>query len=219
MNELESAYIRPLSFYGAGSFGINPATIPVHTFMAAFYLGSYLGEEGIQKGISGDGLQLAPDLTHQLHPHRQGERPVSQLGAGQAGGGSGRLRRGNHAQRRWITLRGEWDEPVHGDAAVWCTPRRSSPGILEGITRNSVIDLLRGEGVDVREMELARGSLYDSRRGVSHRHRRRGDSDPGDRSTGGRSGEPGPVTRRAQELFSDAVAGKLSDYRDWLTFI
>jgi branched-chain amino acid aminotransferase len=68
-------------------------------------------------------------------------------------------------------------------------------------------------------MELARGSLYTADevfltgtaaevtpiREIDHR------------VVG--PGEPGPITRRAQELFSDAVAGKLSDYRDWLTFI
>jgi len=33
------------------------------------------------------------------------------------------------------------------------------------------------------------------------------------------NGDPGPVTRKAQDLFSDAVAGKLPDYKDWLTFV
>jgi branched-chain amino acid aminotransferase len=36
VNDLESAYIRPFVFYGAGAFGINPKASPVHNYMAAF---------------------------------------------------------------------------------------------------------------------------------------------------------------------------------------
>ncbi len=32
-------------------------------------------------------------------------------------------------------------------------------------------------------------------------------------------GEPGPVTRKAQDLFSDLVAAKIPEYRHWLSFI
>ena len=91
-----------------------------------------------------------------------------------------------------------------------------SAGILEGITRNSVIELLRDEGVEVREVDLARGALY-----------------AGDemfltgtaaevtpiRAVDGRlvgEGQRGPVTKKAQELFAAAVAGKLDDYRHWI---
>jgi branched-chain amino acid aminotransferase len=94
-----------------------------------------------------------------------------------------------------------------------------SAGILEGITRNSVMELLGDEGVEVREMDLARGALY-----------------AGDemfltgtaaevtpiRSVDGRvvgDGTRGPITKKAQELFAAAVAGKLDDYRHWLEFV
>ena len=33
------------------------------------------------------------------------------------------------------------------------------------------------------------------------------------------SGKPGPVTRKAQDMFAAAVAGKLEDYRHWLEFV
>jgi branched-chain amino acid aminotransferase len=33
------------------------------------------------------------------------------------------------------------------------------------------------------------------------------------------AGEPGPVTRKAQDLFSDLVAAKIPEYRHWLTFV
>ena len=218
VNELESAYIRPLSFYGAGSFGINPASLPVHTFMAAFYLGSYLGEEGIQKGITatvsswrrishtsfiptakGSGQYLNSVLAKQEAVQNGFDEAIMLNDGGSLSEGSG--------MNLFTVSRG-----------VVFTPPVSA-GILEGITRNSVIDLLRGEGVEVREMELARGSLY-----VADEVFLTGTAAEVtpireiDRRVVG-AGEPGPITRRAQELFSDAVAGKLSDYQDWLTFI
>jgi branched-chain amino acid aminotransferase len=79
--------------------------------------------------------------------------------------------------------------------------------------------LLRSEGIEVHESELARGSLYTADEvfltGTA------AEVTPV-RSIDGRdvgTGEPGPVTRKAQEMFSDLVAAKLPDYRDWLSFV
>lgn len=94
-----------------------------------------------------------------------------------------------------------------------------SAGILEGITRHSVIELLRDDGVEVREIDLARGALYTGDEmfltGTA------AEVTP-IRSVDGRlvgDGNRGPVTQKAQELFAAAVAGKLDDYRHWLEFV
>jgi branched-chain amino acid aminotransferase len=98
------------------------------------------------------------------------------------------------------------------------TPPVSS-GILEGITRNSVIDLLGDEGIRVIEVEIARGSLYTADEvfltGTA------AEVTPV-REIDGRpigTGEPGPITRKAQDLFSDLVAAKIPEYRHWLSFV
>lgn len=94
-----------------------------------------------------------------------------------------------------------------------------SAGILEGITRDSVIELLRNDGIEVVEENLARGSLYLADEvfltGTA------AEVTPV-REIDGRvvgSGEPGPVTRKAQDLFSQVVAGKIPEYRHWLSFV
>jgi len=52
VNDLTNAYIRPLSFFGAGSLGVVPsADVPVDTVIIAIEWGAYLGEEGMTKGI------------------------------------------------------------------------------------------------------------------------------------------------------------------------
>ena len=50
-NKLPSCYIRPLVFRGAGEMGVNPLNCPVHTMIAVWKWGAYLGDEAIQNGI------------------------------------------------------------------------------------------------------------------------------------------------------------------------
>ncbi len=50
-NQLESAYIRPIAFYGSEKMGVSPKGAKVHISIAAWEWGAYLGEEGLEKGI------------------------------------------------------------------------------------------------------------------------------------------------------------------------
>ena len=50
-NKLTSAYIRPLSFYGSESMGIHAKGLGVHTIVAAWHWGAYLGADGMERGI------------------------------------------------------------------------------------------------------------------------------------------------------------------------
>ena len=103
---------------------------------------------------------------------------------------------------------------VHGD--VVHTPPVSS-GILEGITRNSVMELLTAEGVEIREIEIARGSLYVADEvfltGTAAEVTPVREID--DRQVG--TGKPGPITSLAQTRFAEVVGGKDPDYSHWLT--
>ena len=218
VNELESAYIRPQVFYGLGAAGLNPSGNPVHTYMAAFYLGSYLGEDGMRNGITamvsswrrishtsfiptakGSGQYLNSILAKQEAVRSGVDEALMLNDEGSVSEATG--------MNLFIVRKG-----------VAYTPPVSS-GILEGLTRDSVMALLRGDGVEVQEVELARGSLYTADEifltGTAAEVTPIREVDG--RSVG--SGEPGPVTRQAQGLFADAVAGKLSDYRHWLNFV
>jgi branched-chain amino acid aminotransferase len=92
-------------------------------------------------------------------------------------------------------------------------------GCLDGITRNSVITLLRDDGFEVVERMLYRSDLYYGDElfltGTAAEVTPVREVD--DRPVG--DGIPGPVTRRAQELFTDAVSGKLDSHREWLEFV
>ena len=51
-NNLDSAYIRPMIFYGAEGMGLHTKALKVHGIVAAWEWGAYLGEENMRRGIS-----------------------------------------------------------------------------------------------------------------------------------------------------------------------
>lgn len=50
-NNLESAYMRPMAFYGPEAMGISAKTLSTHVIVAAWTWGAYMGDEAIQNGI------------------------------------------------------------------------------------------------------------------------------------------------------------------------
>ena len=50
-NKLDSAYLRPMAFYGSEGMGLRADNLKVHLSIAAWEWGAYLGEENMQKGI------------------------------------------------------------------------------------------------------------------------------------------------------------------------
>jgi branched-chain amino acid aminotransferase len=82
-----------------------------------------------------------------------------------------------------------------------------------------VTTLLIDEGVEVREATLTRGDLYAADEmwltGTAAEVTPIREVDR--RPVG--TGEPGPITRRAQDLYAQAVTGKLAAYSSWLTLV
>ena len=52
INELDSAYIRPLIFFGEGEMGLLPNNVPVRVSIAAWYWGAYLGDDAVNRGVN-----------------------------------------------------------------------------------------------------------------------------------------------------------------------
>ena len=50
-NNLKSAYIRPMCFYGSEGMGLRADNLKVHTMIAAWEWGAYLGEDNMKNGI------------------------------------------------------------------------------------------------------------------------------------------------------------------------
>jgi branched-chain amino acid aminotransferase len=96
-----------------------------------------------------------------------------------------------------------------------CTPPLSD-GILEGLTRNSIMQIARDLGYEVSERSLVRTDLYAADEvfftGSAAEVTPIGSVDK--RVIG--SGKRGPVTKILQEKFFDVVGGKAPEYNDWL---
>jgi branched-chain amino acid aminotransferase len=217
-NELDACYLRPISFLGTGSIGLNPRGAAVRTMIAAWVWGAYLGDEGLERGVrvrvsswrrvsqdslipnaKGTGQYVTSVLAKQEAIIAGYDEAILLNASGYAVEGSG--------ENLFIVR----------DGSVWTPP--ISAGVLDGITRDSVITLLRDAGVDVQEGLVSRADLYYADEafltGTAAEVTPVREID--DRPVG--TGEPGPITRQAQALFTEAATGKLSDYRHWLDFV
>lgn len=217
-NELEAGYVRPLVFYGLGSIGLNPVGAAVRTIIAAWRWGAYLGEEGLENGIRTHVSSWRRIDQGMLNPNAKGT--------------GGYL---NSILAKQEAVKNHYDEAIllnyEGFVAegsgeniflvtngVVTTPPVTA-GILEGLTRDSVIALLRDAGFSVREANVTRSDLYYADEifltGTAAEVTPVREVD--DRSVG--DGRPGPVTRKAQDLYHKAVTGRLEAYQHWLEFV
>ena len=215
VNELDEGYIRPLSFLHLGAIGLNPASAKVKTIIAAWKWGAYLGEDGIRDGIR---VRISS------------WRRIDQSSFIPTAKGTGQYL--NSIMAKSEAVKTGYDEAVmlNSDGNVsegsgenifvvkdgkLLTPPVSS-GILDGLTRQSVMTLLADAGVDVGEATLTRGHLYGADEmfltGTAAEVTPIREVD--DRPVG--EGKPGPVTRQAQDLFGKIVHGELPEYREWL---
>lgn len=214
-NGLKAGYIRPLAFRGAGPIGVSAMDTPVHTMIAAFPWGAYLGDDGLKNGVDvcvSSWRRLAPGtvppgikaggnyLSSMLISYEAKERGFHE---GIGLGTDGLLSEG--AGENLFLVQ---------DGRIYTPP--SSASILNGITRNTVIVLARRLGYEVIEQTLPREALYMADeafftgtavevtpvRSV-------------DRMTVG-SGKR-PVTSAIQDAFFGLFSGKTQAEKGWLT--
>lgn len=218
VNELRAGYIRPVVFYGSGSMGLNPAGAAVHTFIATWEWGAYLGDEGVKNGIS-------VKVSSWRRINHESMMPNAKITGGYV----------NSVLAKQEALRGGYDEALmlntdgfvsEGSGenlfvirdGVATTPPIAA-GVLEGLTRDTMITLLREEGVEVAETQVTRTDLYYADEmfltgtAAEITPIRLVDDQP----VG--AGEPGPITRLAQERFIKVVTGEDDRHADWLEYV
>jgi branched-chain amino acid aminotransferase len=217
-NDLEACYIRPLTFYGLGSVGLNPAGCEVKTIIAAWRWGAYLGEEGVRNGIRVRVSSWRRIPSTSFVPTAKGTgQYLNSIMAKQEALATG--------YDEAIMLNADGNVSEGSGENIFCvregvvlTPPLAS-GILDGITRHSVMTLLAEDGVEVREAVLTRGDLYAADEvfltGTAAEVTPIREID--DRPVG--DGKPGPVTRRAQELYQAAVTGRVPSKNHWLEHV
>ena len=212
-NKVDGCYIRPLAYLGYGEMGLNPLPCQVNVSIAVWPWGTYLGDEGIKRGV-----RMKISTWRRMDPNIN---PVAAKGTGIYV---------NSSLAKVEALKGGYDEAVllntNGEVSeatgenlfvvtkgVLRTPPLSS-GALEGITRDSVMTIARDLGYEVREEVLLRTDLYladeafltgTAAEVVPIR-------EVDDREIG----DPGEMTRKIQETYFAAVHGEVEKYTDWL---
>ncbi|MFQ5895400.1 MAG: branched-chain amino acid transaminase [Nitrospinota bacterium] len=216
-NGLPACYIRPLIYIGDGGMGINSRGIPVRCAVAVWGWGAYLGEEGIRRGIR---VKISSYTSHHVNSNMTkakvtGNYAVCQLAKQEAISfgydeallldPQGAVAQGS-GENIFIARRGELKTPpVHG--------------VLEGITRATVMELAAERDLWVREEPFARDELYIADEAFFTGTA--AEITP-IREVDGRSigyGEPGPITRALQEAFFQVVRGEDEAHLGWLHFV
>jgi branched-chain amino acid aminotransferase len=217
-NKMTSCYLRPLVYLGYGALGLGSFEPPVRTMVACYEWGAYLGDDGLKKGIkcmisgftraNGNAVMNKGKICGQYVTSVLAKRMAIKSGFEEA----------LMLDPQGYVAEGTGENIFVIKKDVVRTPPTSS-SILSGITRDTAIQLLREQGVDVREEQIARDELYVADevfltgtaaeitpvRDIDHRKVGRG--------------EAGPVTRRLQEAFFSIVKGNDTKHDHWLSYL
>ena len=218
VNGLDACYIRPIVYLGYGEMGLNPLPCPVNVSIIVWPWGTYLGDEGVAKGVR---MKISSWQRHDPNAI-----PPAAKGTGMYI---------NSSLAKVEALKAGYDEAVILSPQGYvseCTGENifvvkggriltppTTAGALEGITQDSVTTIARDLGYEVTAANLLRSDLYladeaflsgTAAEVVPIRS-------VDDRVVG--SGEPGPLTRKIQETFFATVRGEVAKYQDWVEHV
>jgi branched-chain amino acid aminotransferase len=211
------AYLRPIAFMGDGAMGLG-AQNDTRVGIAAWEWGSYLGDKGVREGI-----RAKVSSYTRMHVNVNMVR----------GKITGQYVNSILAKREAVMA--GYDEAILLDISGFVaeasgenifqvrqgivrTPSLSSP-ILRGITRDTVIELVRDLGHPVEEVSFTRDALYIANEvfftGTAAEITPVREVD--NRQVG--EGKPGPICSTVQTLYHRVVRGMEPRYEHWLTYV
>jgi len=217
----EGDYLRPIGFFGmnpAGNIGVNPLKSPVNVVIACTHMGAYVGKEQLEKGakIITSSWEKPSNRAAMLNAKVCGNyinSVIARVEAIKRGADEALMLNGNGTVAEGT---GENLFMIKGGKIY--TPDLAS-GILEGITRDSIITIANDLGYEVREKQITRSELYLADEafmtGTAAEVTPIGTID--DISIG--AGKAGPITKAIQKEFAAAVIGKKPKYKAWLDIV
>jgi branched-chain amino acid aminotransferase len=216
-NELASCYIRPLIWVGSEKLGISAKGNTIHASIAAWAWGSYLGEEGMAKGIR---VKTSSFTRHHVN--------VSMVRAKASGYYINSILANQEAltdgydEALLLDTDGFVSEGSGENVFMVKNGKLYTPDLascLDGITRNSVLTMARDLGIEVIEKRITRDEMYccDEAFFTGTAAEVTPIRELDNRQIG--EGKRGPITEKLQSLFFDVVAGKAPQYEHWLTLV
>jgi branched-chain amino acid aminotransferase len=216
-NNVQECYIRPLIYIGYGAMGLYPKGNPIDVSIAVWPWGAYLGDEALEHGIR---VKTSSYIRNHVNSNMSrgkicGYYVNSQLAKKEAiscGFDEGVLL----DTEGYISEGSGENIFIVRNGVLKTTPLTS---ILEGITRDSVIEIANDLGMPVMEERFTRDEIYISDEafftGTAAELTPIRELDF--RKIG--AGHAGPVTKQLQSVFFDVVKGRHGKYDSWLTYV
>jgi branched-chain amino acid aminotransferase len=221
-NELRECYIRPIVFRGYGQMGLYPLDCEVDVAIAAWPWGAYLGEESKNAGIRAKVASWRRIPHDSLIPHAKASGQylnsvLAKIEASKAGYEEAIL-----LDSHGFVCEGSGENIFIVRDGEIVTPPQSA-GILDGISRKSILQIARDLGIEVVERDLARAELYLAEEvfmaGTAAELVPVREVD--DHAIGGpdRTAGAGEITKQIQRVYDDALHGRDPRYVDWLDVV
>jgi len=214
-NGLDSAYLRPMCFYGAEGMGLRADNLKVHVIVAAWEWGAYLGKENLEKGIR---IRTSSYTRHHVNitmckAKANGNYMNSMLALNEAmtdGYDEAML-----LDPEGYVAEGSGENIFIIRNGVLYTPDLTSA--LEGITRETVMTLAQEQGLEIREKRITRDEVYvaDEAFFTGTAAEVTPIREVDNRTIG--AGSRGPITEKLQTLYFDQVHGRRSEHAEWLS--
>ena len=214
-NQLQHAYIRPMCFYGSEGMGLRADNLKTHVIVAAWAWGSYMGDEGIQRGIK---VRTASYTRHHVNitmtkAKANGNYMNSMLALQEA------LASGCDEalllDPEGYVAEGSGENIFIVRNGVLLTPELTS--CLDGITRRTIFALAKDRGIEVVEKRITRDEVviadeaFFTGTAAEVTPIRELDNRP----IG--AGSRGPMTELLQNDYFDLVHGRSDHYADWVS--
>ncbi|MCF6299164.1 MAG: branched-chain amino acid transaminase [Thiomicrorhabdus sp.] len=215
LNNLKSAYLRPMAFYGSEGMGLRADNLKVHVMVAAWEWGAYMGEESLTRGIK---VATSSFTRHHVNitmtkAKSNGSYMNSMLALQEAishGCDEALL-----LDTEGFVAEGSGENFFMVRDGVLYTPELTSA--LDGITRKTIMQLARELGIEVVEKRITRDEVYIADEafftGTAAEVTPIRELD--NRSIG--MGSRGPITEKLQSLYFDIVHGRSPAHLNWLT--
>jgi branched-chain amino acid aminotransferase len=214
-NGVAECYLRPIAFFGYGELGVAATGNPVDVVILSWPWGTYLGAEGLEKGIRVK-ISSWARVGSNMIPHVAKATGIylnSMLAVMEAN-------RAGYEEAILLTSDGFIADGsgenvfLVKDGTIY-TPDLSA-SILPGITRDTIIQIAQDLGYTVVEKQLIRTDLYLADEAfmtgtaAEVTPLREVDDHP--------IGAPGPVTLAIQKAYLDTVRGKSERWSHWLEY-
>jgi branched-chain amino acid aminotransferase len=215
-NHLETGYVRPLVFYGSEAMGVSAKGLSVHVAIAAWTWGAYLGADALEKGVR---LRTSSLARHHVN--------ITMCRTKATGNYINSMLALREAQTcgydeavlldvDGYVAEGSGENLFIARGGVLYTPDLTSA--LDGITRDTAVQLAAEAGVRVIEKRITRDEVYIADEGFFTGTA--AEITPIQSLDDRRLGAcPGPITRQLQQMFFDQVNGRRDAHPEWLTAV